>query len=338
MKTMRAMQVLKAKGNFELRELPIPEPASGQVRIKVQACGICHSDMFVKEGLFPGIEYPRTPGHEIIGSIDAIGPEVTRWKPDDRVGVGWHGGHCFTCNNCRHGDFITCDHEKIAGLTFDGGYAEYMVVGQEALAMAPRQLNALEAAPLMCAGVTTFNALRNSGARWGDLVAIAGIGGLGHLGVQYARKMGFRTVAISNSASKRDLAAHLGAHVYIDASKTSAAQELIKLGGARVILATAPNAKSAAALVNGLGVHGQLVLVGVSGDPMEFTSLQLIAQNKTVLGWPSGDGMDSQETLEFSALTGVTAMVERFALEKANEAYARMLSNQVRFRAVLAIG
>ncbi|NNM88566.1 MAG: alcohol dehydrogenase catalytic domain-containing protein [Phycisphaerae bacterium] len=338
MKTMRAMQVIKAKGNFELRELPVPEPTSGHVRIKVQACGICHSDMFVKEGLFPGIKYPRTPGHEIIGWIDAIGPGVTRWKPGDRVGVGWHGGHCFTCDNCRHGDFITCKHAKVAGLTFDGGYAEYMVVGEEALALAPRQFDALEAAPLMCAGVTTFNALRNSGARWGDLVAIAGIGGLGHLGVQYARKMGFRTVAISNSESKRDLAARLGAHIYIDASKASAAEELTKLGGARVILATAPDAKSTASLVNGLGVHGQLVMVGVSGDPIEVTSLQLIAQNKTILGWPSGDGMDSQETLEFSALTGVTAMVERFELEKANEAYARMLSNQARFRAVLAIG
>ena len=334
---MKAIQVTKPGGEFQLVERPIPEPGPHEVRLKVQACGICHSDMYCKEGVFPWVTYPRVPGHEVIGVIDKAGSEVRCWKSGERVGVGWHGGHCFSCNHCRHGDFVTCAKQKISGLSIDGGYAEYMVVGAEALALVPPELDALAAAPLLCAGVTTFNALRNSGAKWGQVVAIQGIGGLGHLGLQYARRMGFRTVAVSNSPAKRDLALQLGAHVYIDASAQSPAAELQKMGGARVILATAPNSRSMEPLVDALGVNGRLIVVGVGPDPITIMPRQLIPQRKAVSGWPSGRPIDSEETLSFSALTGVKAMVESFPLEKAAEGYARMMSNQARFRAVLAM-
>lgn len=337
MATMRAVQVAHAKGEFELVQRPIPEPGVSGIRIKVQACGVCHSDMFVKEGLFPGITYPRIPGHEMIGTVDAVGSAVKNFQPGQRVGVGWHGGHCFVCEPCRRGDFIHCGKEQIAGISYDGGYAEYCVVPQESVALVPEALDATNAAPLMCAGVTTYNALRNSGARGGDVVAIQGLGGLGHLGVQFARAMGFHTVAISASDAKRELAMKLGAHDYIDTSKESPAQALKKWGGARVILATAPNSKSMAPLIAGLGIAGHLVIVGAGTDPIPVTPLQLIGQSKSVSGWPSGTAMDSQDTLNFAALTGIKVMVEKFPLEKAAEAYEHMMANKVRFRAVLVM-
>ncbi|MGC8552951.1 MAG: alcohol dehydrogenase [Phycisphaerae bacterium] len=337
MATMRAMQVSKAKGDFELVERPVPTPGEGQVRIRVQACGVCHSDVFVKEGLFPGLSYPRVPGHEVVGTIDAVGPGVTRWKVGQRVGVGWHGGHCFVCDPCRRGDFIKCASEKITGLGFDGGYAEYMLVGQEGLAAVPEGLESAEAAPLLCAGVTTFNALRNSGARAGDTVAVQGVGGLGHLGVQFARAMGFRTVAISNSEAKRDLALKLGAHHYIDGSKQSPANELKKLGGAKTVLATAPDAKTMSTVIGGLAADGRLVVVGVSTDPIPVAPLQIIGKATGVVGWPSGTAFDSEDTLKFAALSGVTTMIEKYPLTKANEAFAHMMSNKARFRVVLTM-
>jgi 2-desacetyl-2-hydroxyethyl bacteriochlorophyllide A dehydrogenase len=337
MAMMRAVQVSRAKAAFELVEKPIPEPGAGDIRIKVEACGVCHSDMFVKEGVFPGISYPRIPGHEIIGTVDAVGSTVKTFQPGQRVGVGWHGGHCFTCDPCRRGDFIHCGKEQIAGISYDGGYADYCVVPQEAAAVVPEGLDPTNAAPLMCAGVTTYNALRNSGARSGDVVAIQGLGGLGHLGVQFARAMGFRTVAISASNAKRELAARLGAHEYVDTSTQSPAEALKKWGGAHVILATAPDSKSMQPLIAALGIGGRLVIVGAGTDPIAVSPLQLIGQTKTVSGWPSGTAMDSQDTMNFAALTGIKVMVEKFPLEKAADAYAHMMSNKVRFRAVLVM-
>jgi alcohol dehydrogenase/propanol-preferring alcohol dehydrogenase len=335
---MKAVQVSKPGGNFEVVERPIPQPGRGQVRIKVEACGICHSDALVKEGYWPGIQYPRVPGHEIAGRIDAIGADVALWKPGQRVGVGWHGGHCFQCDPCRRGDFINCQFEKITAITFDGGYAEYVVVPAEAVALMPDDLPSDEAAPLLCAGITVFNALRNSDARAGALVAVQGIGGLGHLGIQYARQMGFRTVAIGRGGDKQALAKKLGAHEYVDTSAGDPAQALQKMGGAHLILATAPDSKSISALVNGLGPRGTLLVVGAGLESLTVTPLQLIGGSKTVRGWASGTARDSQDTLEFSSLSGVRPMIERYPLEKAAEAYQQMISGKARFRVVLTMG
>jgi len=334
---MKAVQVSKAGGNFEVVERPTPQPGPGQVRIKVEACGICHSDVLVKEGLWPGIQYPRVPGHEIAGRIDVIGPNVTLWKPGQRVGVGWHGGHCFECDPCRRGDFVNCRFEKITAITFDGGYQEYVVVPAEAVAAMPDDLPAAEAAPLLCAGITVYNALRNSAARAGDLVAVQGIGGLGHLGIQYARQMGFRTVAVGRGSDKQPLAKKLGAHEYVDTNSGPPGQALQKLGGARVILATAPDSKSISALVDGLGPNGDLVVVGASGDPLTISPLQIIPGRRGVQGWASGTAKDSEDTLQFSLLTGVRPMIERFPLHKAAEAFQQMISGKARFRVVLTM-
>jgi D-arabinose 1-dehydrogenase-like Zn-dependent alcohol dehydrogenase len=332
---MKVVQISKPGGNFEVVERPIPQPARGQVRIKVEACGICHSDALVKEGLWPGIQYPRVPGHEIAGRIDAVGPDVTLWKPGQRVGVGWHGGHCFQCEPCRRGDFINCSVEKITAIHFDGGYAEYMLAPAEAVALMPDDLPADEAAPLLCAGITVYNALRNSGARGGELVAVQGIGGLGHLGIQFARQMGFRTVAIGRGADKQPLAKKLGAHEYVDSGTGAAAEALQKMGGAHVILATAPDSKSISALVDGLGPNGTLMIVGAGFESLTVTPLQLIAGRKSIRGWASGTAKDSQDTLEFSAFSGVRPMIERYPLERTAEAYDQMISGRARFRVVL---
>jgi len=332
---MKAVQISKPGGNFEVVERPIPEPGREQVRIKVEACGICHSDVLVKEGFWPGLQYPRVPGHEIAGRVDKVGADVTLWKPGDRVGVGWHGGHCFECDPCRRGDFINCKFQKITSLAFDGGYQEYMIAPAEAVALIPDDLPADEAAPLMCAGITVYNPLRNSGAQAGDLVAVQGIGGLGHLGIQYARQMGFRTVAIGRGGDKQALAKKLGAHEYIDTSSGPPAEGLKKLGGAQVILATAPDSKSMSALVDGLGPNGTLIVVGAGPEPLTVTPAQLIFGNHSIRGWASGTARESQDTLEFSSLSGVRPMIERYPLEKAAEAYDQMLSGRARFRVVL---
>jgi D-arabinose 1-dehydrogenase-like Zn-dependent alcohol dehydrogenase len=335
---MKAVQVSKPGGNFELVERNIPEPGPAQVRIKVEACGICHSDALVKEGQWPGLQYPRIPGHEIAGRIDAVGADVTNWKPGQRVGVGWHGGHDFTCDACRRGDFINCRNEKITAISHDGGYAEYMVTPAEAVAAIPDDLQAAEAAPLLCAGITVFNALRNSGARAGDLVAVQGIGGLGHLGIQYARQMGFRTFAIGRGKDKEALARKLGASHYVDAAAGDPAGELQKFGGARVILATAPDSKSISAVIDGLSTNGKLLVVGASPEPITVTPIQLIRGRSTLQGWASGIATDSEDTMRFSALSGVRPMIEKFPLEKASEAYEQMISGRVRFRVVLTMG
>src|SRR6202041_474175 len=331
MPKMKAVQVSKPGGNFEVVERNIPEPARNQVRIKVEACGICHSDAPVKEGYWPGIQYPRVPGHEIAGRIDAIGADVTNWKPGQRVGVGWHGGHDFTCNSCRRGDFINCQNEKITAISFDGGYQEYMVAPAEAVAAMPDDLPAAEAAPLLCAGITVYNALRNSHARGGDLVAVQGIGGLGHLGIQYARQMGFRTIAIGRGADKQPLASKLGAHQYIDSGAVNPSEALQKLGGAHVILATAPDSKSMSALVDGLGPNGKMMVVGAGSDALTVPPIQLILQNRDLKGWASGSSIDWEDALNFSVLTGVRPMIERYPLEKAAEAYQQMISGKARF-------
>jgi len=335
---MKAVQVSKPGGDFELVERNIPEPARGQVRIKVEACGICHSDALVKEGHWPGIQYPRVPGHEIAGRIDALGPDVTNWKPGQRVGVGWHGGHCFVCDACRRGDFINCQNEKITGITHDGGYQEYMISPAEAVAAIPDDLPAADAAPLLCAGITVFNALRNSGARPGDLVAIQGIGGLGHLGIQYARQMGFRTFAIGRGKDKEALARKLGAWHYVDTAAGNPVAELQKFGGARIILATAPDAKSMSALFDGLSSNGKFIVVGASMDAITVTPIQLISGRKALQGWAAGTGKDSEDTMQFSAMTGVRPMIEKYPLEKATEAYDQMISGRARFRVVLTMG
>ena len=330
MSRMKAVQVSKADGNLELVERNIPDPGRNQVRIKVEACGICHSDALVKEGYWPGLQYRR---------IDAVGADVVNWKSGQRVGVGWHGGHCFTCNPCRRGDFINCKVEKITAISHDGGYAEYMVTPAEAVAAIPDDLPAAEAAPLLCAGITVFNALRNSGARAGDLVAVQGIGGLGHLGIQYARQMGFRTFAIGrgNNKDKEDLARKLGATHYIDATAGDPSKELQKFGGARVILATAPDSKSMSALFNGLSSSGKLIVVGAGSDALSVTPIQLIMGSKALQGWASGIATDSEDTMQFSALSGVRPMIERYPLEKAAAAYDQMISGRARFRVVLTM-
>jgi D-arabinose 1-dehydrogenase-like Zn-dependent alcohol dehydrogenase len=334
---MKTVQISKPGGSFELVERPIPEPGRGQVRIKVEACAICHGDALVKDGLWPGLQYPRVPGHEIAGRIDALGADVTLWKPGQRVGLGWHGGHCFQCDPCRRGDFVNCQNAKITAISFDGGYQEYMVAPAEAVAAMPDDLPAAEAAPLLCAGITVFNALRNSRARGGDLVAVQGIGGLGHLGIQYARQMGFRTVAIGRGADKKPLAAKLGAHEYIDTSAGAPAAALRKLGGANVILATAPDSKSISTLVDGLAVNGTLLVVGAAFDSLTVTPIQLISGRKALQGWASGTGKDSEDTLRFSSLTGVRPMIEKYPLEKAADAYDQMISGRARFRVVLTM-
>jgi D-arabinose 1-dehydrogenase-like Zn-dependent alcohol dehydrogenase len=335
---MKAVQISKPGGNFEVVERLIPEPGRGQVRIKVEACGLCYSDSLVKEGHFPGIQYPRVPGHEIAGRIDAIGADVTLWKPGQRVGVGWHGGHCFQCDACRRGDFILCQFEKVTAISFDGGYAEYMVAPAEAVAAIPDDLPADQAAPLLCAGITVFNSLRNSGARAGELVAVQGIGGLGHLGIQYAHRMGFRTVAIGRGKDKEPLARKLGAHEYVDTSAGAPAQALQKLGGARLILATAPDSKSISALVDGLAGNGKLWVVGADAEALTISPLQIISGRKAIQGWASGTAKDSEDTLRFSSLSGVRPMIERYPLEKAAEAYDQMISGRARFRVVLTMG
>lgn len=338
MTKMRAVQVPRPKGPLEVVEREIPEPKPGSVRIKVQACGICHSDSLTKDGLMPGLQYPRVPGHEVIGVVDAVGQGVAQWKPGQRVGVGWHAGHCGYCNNCSRGDFFACQTSTlVSGLTFDGGYADYMVAPAEGIAAIPEELSAVEAAPLMCAGITTFNCLRNSGARSGDVVAILGLGGLGHLGVQYAAKMGFRTVGIARGKDKEPLAMKLGAHHYIDSQSQDPAAELLKLGGAKVILATATNAEAMSAVSGGLGVNGTLMIIGAVPS-MQISPIQLLMGRQSVKGWYSGMAIDSQDTLAFSVLSGVRAMNEVYPLEKAPEAYERMMSGKARFRVVLTTG
>jgi D-arabinose 1-dehydrogenase-like Zn-dependent alcohol dehydrogenase len=338
MATMRCVQVSNPKGPFELVERDIPEPRAGTVRIKVQACGICHSDMYTKEGLFPGIQYPRVPGHEIAGVIDAVGAGVHGWTAGQRVGVGWHGGHCGYCDSCRRGDFVTCRiAPQVPGITYDGGYAEYMVAPAEALAQIPDKLSAVESGPMMCAGITTFNSLRHSHARAGDLVAVLGIGGLGHLAIQFAAKMGFRTVAIARGTNKEPLARQLGAVHYIDSQSNDPAAELSKLGGATVILTTATSSKAMAAVLPGLTIGGTMIILGAAPDPFEVSPLLLLGGRRSIAGWPSGRSIDSQDTLRFSALTGVRSMNEVFPLERAADAYERMMSGNARFRVVLAI-
>ena len=339
MSSMRAVQVPRPNGPFELVEREIPEPGAGSVRIKVQACGVCHSDSFTKEGTWPGIEYPRVPGHEVAGIIDAVGAGVAGWTVGQRVGVGWHGGNCGYCEACRRGDFFACQvAAQVAGVNYDGGYADYMIARVEALALIPDELSAVEAGPLMCAGITTFNSLRHSDAQPGDLVAILGIGGLGHLAVQFAVKMGFKTVAIARGEDKGPLARQLGAHHYIDSQAQDAGAELVKLGGAAVILATVTNGKAMSAVLPGLGVNGKLLILGAADGPLEVSALLLITGRRSVIGWYSGTSMDSQDTLNFSLLTGVRSMIEVFPLERVNEAYERMMSGQARFRVVLTTG
>jgi len=334
---MKAAQINKAGGDWELVERDVPEPATGQVRVKVEACGICHSDSVVKDGIWPGLLYPRVPGHEIAGRVDAVGATVTSWAVGQRVGVGWHGGHCFVCEQCRRGDFAMCVNRKVTGIDFDGGYATHVIVPAAVLAAIPDDLPAEEAGPFMCAGVTVFNALRNSGARAGELVAVHGIGGLGHLGVQYARRMGFNTVAINRGKDKEELARQLGAHSYIDATAQDVVAELQKLGGARVILATAPNAQAISGLVDGLAPSGKLLVPAAPLEPLSINVFSLIMKRSSVAGWYSGTAKDSQDTLEFSALSGVHPMIEKYPLDKVAEAYEQMHSGRVRFRVVLTL-
>ena len=337
MAKMKAVQVPKAGADFEIVEREIPQPGQGQVRIKVQACGVCHSDVFTKEGGWPGVQYPRVPGHEIAGVIDEVGGGVTTWKEGQRVGVGWHGGQDGTCLQCRRGDFGNCANLKVCGISYDGGYQEYMVAPVEALARMAESLDAADAGPLMCAGVTTFNALRHSGALPSDLVAVQGVGGLGHLGIQFAQKFGYRVAAIGRGPENAALAKKLGAHVYIDSAATDAAAELQRLGGARVILGTAPSSTAMSALFNGLGANGRFMVVGATPDPIQVAPPQLIGGMKSLQGWASGLPTDSEDTLRFAEITGVRPMIEKFPLEKAAEAYARMMSGKVQFRAVLTM-
>ncbi len=339
MAKMRAVQISRPGGPFEPVEREIPEPRPGAVRVKVEACGICHSDVLTKEGLWPGIEYPRVPGHEVAGRIDALGAGVLGWKPGDRVGIGWYGGHCGYCDACRRGDFLSCQTSRqISGITFDGGYAEYMIAPAQALARIPGELAATDAAPLLCAGVTTYNSLRNSGARAGDLVAVLGVGGLGHLGVQYAAKMGFRTVAIARGKEKEALARKLGAKHYIDSTSQDVAGELARLGGAAVVLATVINGKAMSATIGGLGLNGKLIVLGAPQDPIEVMAGSLIGGRHSIQGWPSGTSIDSQDTMAFSVQAGVRSMNEVFPLERAAEAYERMIGGAARFRVVLKVG
>jgi D-arabinose 1-dehydrogenase-like Zn-dependent alcohol dehydrogenase len=338
MSRMRAFQIASANGPFELVERSIPEPPDRHVRIRVQACGVCHSDSVTKDGVLPGIQYPRVPGHEVVGIVDTIGAYVPNWKPGQRVGVGWYGGHCGHCESCRRGKFITCANALIPGVSYDGGYAEYMIAPFEALAAVPDELAAADAAPLMCAGITTFNALRNSGAGPGDVAAILGIGGLGHLGVQFAAKMGCRTVAIARGMDKAPLARQLGAHHYIDSNTQDVARALNDLGGAKVILATVTSSRAMNEAIGGLAVDGKLIVIGASGEPVEASPLLLIFGRRAIQGWPSGTSIDSEDTLGFSALVNIRPMIETMPLERAPEAYDRMMTGEARFRMVLTTG
>jgi D-arabinose 1-dehydrogenase-like Zn-dependent alcohol dehydrogenase len=335
--TMKVAQISKPGGDFEIVERAIPEPGPGQVLIKVQACGVCHSDVLTKEGLWPGIQYPRIPGHEVAGVIDELGVGISAWKVGQRVGVGWHGGHDGTCRECRRGDFRNCRNQKVAGISYDGGYQQYMVAPVEALAAIPDNLSDVDAAPLLCAGVTTFGAIRHSGALPGDLVAVQGIGGLGHLGIQFANKFGYKVAAVGRGPENAALATKLGATVYIDSSATNAAEELQKLGGARVIVATAPSSKAMSELINGLGPNGKLMVIGAAPEPIEVTPSQLIFGSKTIQGWAAEPPAGSEDTLNFSVLTGVRPMIETYSLEKAAEAYDRMMSGKAQFRVVLTM-
>ena len=334
---MKAAQIPAPGADFRIVELEIPDPGAGHVRIKVQTCGVCHSDVLTKEGLWPGIQYPRAPGHEVVGIVDEVGAGVSEWTMGQRVGVGWHGGHDGTCTACRRGDFGNCRNMKIAGISYDGGYQQYMVAPAEALVAIPEGLTDTEAAPLLCAGITTFNALRHSGAFPGDLVAVQGIGGLGHLGIQFANKFGYKVAAIGRGSENAALAKKLGASVYIDSKATNAAEALQKLGGAQVILATAPSSKAMSELIDGLGPNGKLMVIGAAFDPIEVTPIQLIGGSRTIQGWASGTPTDSEDTLRFAELTGVRTMIETYPLEKAPDAYARMLSGDAQFRVVLTM-
>ena len=334
---MKAAQIPKPGADFEIVEREIPTPSAGQVRIKVQACGVCHSDLFTKEGAWPGIEYPRVPGHEVVGTIDEVGAGVTGWKNGQRVGVGWHGGHDGTCLACRRGDFRNCQNLQVPGVSYDGGYQQYMLAPAEALAVMPENLNDVEAAPLLCAGITTYNALRHSGAMPGDLVAVLGIGGLGHLGIQFASKFGYKVAAVGRGSESAALAKNLGANAYIDNKATNAAEALQKLGGAQVILATAPSSKSMSEVIDGLAPNGKLMVIGASMDPIEVTPVQLINGSRSIQGWASGTPADAEDTLRFAELTGVRPMIETYPLEKAAEAYARMMSGNAQFRVVLTM-
>jgi D-arabinose 1-dehydrogenase-like Zn-dependent alcohol dehydrogenase len=335
--TMKAAQVPKPGADFQIVEREIPVPGAGQVRIKVLACGVCHSDLFTKEGAWPGIEYPRVPGHEVVGTIDGVGNGASQWRKGQRVGVGWHGGHDGTCRECRRGDFGNCRNLQVPGISYDGGYQEFMLAPVEALVPVPDSLGDAEAAPLLCAGITTFNALRHSGASPGDLVAVQGIGGLGHLGIQFASKFGYNVAAIGRGPETAPLARKLGASRYIDSQATSPAEALQRLGGATVILATAPSAKAMSALIDGLGPNGKLMVIGASPDPIEVTPIQLISGSRTIQGWASGTPADSEDTLGFAELSGVRPMIETYPLERAAEAYARMLSGKAQFRVVLTM-
>jgi D-arabinose 1-dehydrogenase-like Zn-dependent alcohol dehydrogenase len=346
---MRSVQVSKPGGPLEIVDHNIPEPGLAQVRIKVQACGICHSDSLTKDGLWPGILYPRVPGHEIAGVIEAVGKDVNEWKSGQRVGVGWHGGHCGHCDSCRRGDFVTCSYLQVPGISYDGGYADYMIAPKEAVAAMPDELSPTEAAPLMCAGITTYNALRNSGARPGDVVAILGIGGLGHLAIQFSNKMGFRTIAIGRGEDKEEMVKKLGAIHYIDSNSGNAAEELLKYGGsssggrdagrgAKAILATVPSGKAMNSVLGGLAVNGKLIVIGVSNEPIEVPPNLFVLGRRSLVGWPAGTSIDSQDTLSFSVLSGVRPMTEVYPLERAAEAYQQMISGKARFRAVLTTG
>lgn len=334
---MKALIFRKPGSPLELSELDIPQPGKRQVRIKVEACGVCHSDTGVQSNWFGNVEYPRVPGHEVVGTIDAVGADVEGWSTGQRVGVGWDGGHCFRCPPCREGVFACCQNLKVPGFSYDGGYAEYMVAPYEALAALPRELGFAEAAPLLCAGVTTFNALRNSGARPGDVVAIQGVGGLGHLGIQFANRAGFHTVAISRGTGGEKLARELGARTFIDTETQNPAKELQKIGGAKAILATAPNAKAMSSLVDGLGLNGRMMVIGIDAEKMQFSPLQLIPNLTAVQGWTSGSSHDSEDTLNFSAMTGVRPIIEQFPIENGVDAYDRMVNGKARYRAVIVM-
>jgi D-arabinose 1-dehydrogenase-like Zn-dependent alcohol dehydrogenase len=335
---MRAVQVSEPGGPFELVQREVPEPGPGEALVRVQACGICHSDSYVKEGGFPGVSYPAVPGHEIAGVIAALGEGARGWEVGQRVGVGWFGGNCGYCRPCRHGEPMFCQNMGIPGITLDGGYADYVVVRSNAMALMPDELAAEEAAPLLCAGLTTYNALRHSGARGGDLLAVLGVGGLGHLGVQFARRLGFQTVAIARGREKEELALRLGAHHYIDSTAQDPAAELTRLGGARVILSTVTSAAAMAAAAGGLGIRGKLVVLGAAMEPLNLPPAMLINGNKSIAGHASGTSGDSEDTLAFSVLTDVRPMIETLPLEQAAEAYERMMSGAARFRMVLTTG
>ena len=333
---MRAARVSSpAEPRLNLVDVPIPQPGRGEVLIKTGACGICHSDFFVLHNAFPGITYPRIPGHEIAGTIAAVGDDVTGFAAGDRVGVGWFGGYDGTCDRCRRGDFFTCRNQRIPGMAYDGGYAQYTIAPQGAVAHIPDGLTLEEAAPLMCAGITTFNALRHSEARAGDLVAVLGIGGLGHLGVQFAKKMGFETVAIARGEDKAKLAIDLGAHHYIDSKKDDVTAKLLGLGGAKVVLSTVTSADAMLPVLDGLGIDGQLIVLGAAPEPLPVQTVHMIGGRHSIKGWPSGTCVDSEDTMKFAVLTGVRPMIETLPLERAQEAFDRMISGEARFRVVL---